>query len=405
MPTGPAARVADNVLHPIPPMLGPGPGSLNVLIGGKPSWRGVPAGAAAAIQSAKASSDATIKVAEAATMAASGSLAFPAVKAAEEATKAAAAASMGSMISGVAGGADVHMCGTPLPLPPHGPGVVIDGSPTVLINGLQACRMGDTIVEAVGPPNKIAMGCPTVIIGDGGGGSAAAPAPLALEAPKGAAPPGAAGTAGSAGSPASAAAGQSAAAGPGATTAAGGASRASAGGGGGAVAASQQDLRALAASDGASAEQVAARKKVANDFYDAHGMTRADRAGHLKGIDFTKPVSVETVPAGTTMYQFQGNPPHYGSYFSKDPNVKPGDLGIEPRRLVPASGNTPPRFVTKQSVGVSSLQPHTALRSTAAPIDPKWDVPIADERKFAKGGGEQFYSPSLQRDLNGPRRA
>jgi uncharacterized Zn-binding protein involved in type VI secretion len=42
---------------------------------------------------------------------------------------------------------------------------VIDGSQTVLINGLQASRMGDTIVEAVGPPNKIAKGEATVLIG------------------------------------------------------------------------------------------------------------------------------------------------------------------------------------------------------------------------------------------------
>jgi uncharacterized Zn-binding protein involved in type VI secretion len=42
---------------------------------------------------------------------------------------------------------------------------VIDGSATVLINNLPACRLGDTIIEAVGPPNKIVMGEPTVIIG------------------------------------------------------------------------------------------------------------------------------------------------------------------------------------------------------------------------------------------------
>jgi uncharacterized Zn-binding protein involved in type VI secretion len=42
---------------------------------------------------------------------------------------------------------------------------VIDGSATVLINFLPACRQGDTIIEAIGPPNKIAMGLPTVIIG------------------------------------------------------------------------------------------------------------------------------------------------------------------------------------------------------------------------------------------------
>jgi uncharacterized Zn-binding protein involved in type VI secretion len=43
--------------------------------------------------------------------------------------------------------------------------VVIDGSQTVLINNLPACRMGDTILEAVGPPNKIVKGEMTVIIG------------------------------------------------------------------------------------------------------------------------------------------------------------------------------------------------------------------------------------------------
>ena len=46
-----------------------------------------------------------------------------------------------------------------------GPGVVIDGSATVFINGLPACRQGDTVIEALGPPNKIAMGMPTVQIG------------------------------------------------------------------------------------------------------------------------------------------------------------------------------------------------------------------------------------------------
>ena len=59
----------------------------------------------------------------------------------------------------------MHACTTPWPLPPHGPGVVIDGSATVMIQNMPACRMGDTIVEAIGPPNKIVMGCPTVIVG------------------------------------------------------------------------------------------------------------------------------------------------------------------------------------------------------------------------------------------------
>jgi uncharacterized Zn-binding protein involved in type VI secretion len=135
------------------------------MIGFLPAWRGVPAAAAAALQAAKQVSDAAIKTAEAATVAAAGTPGAPAAKAAEEATKATAAATMGSMITSMAAGADIHVCPLPLPIPPHGPGVVIDGSQTVLINNLPACRVGDTVLEAVGPPDKIVMGCTTVIVG------------------------------------------------------------------------------------------------------------------------------------------------------------------------------------------------------------------------------------------------
>ena len=58
------------------------------------------------------------------------------------------------------------MCATPSPVPPHGPGVVIDGSQTVLINNLPACRLGDTVLETLGPPDKITGGGLTVFIGD-----------------------------------------------------------------------------------------------------------------------------------------------------------------------------------------------------------------------------------------------
>lgn len=161
----PAARILDPVNHPLPPVLTGGPGSPNVLIGFKPAWRGVLAAIAAALQAAKKVSDQVIQTAQAATAAAAGTPGLPAAKAAEEAAKASCAAAMGSMITGAAAGADVHVCATPFPIPPHGQGVVIDGSKTVLINFLPACREGDTVLEAIGPPNKIAKGEPTVLIG------------------------------------------------------------------------------------------------------------------------------------------------------------------------------------------------------------------------------------------------
>lgn len=165
MPTGPAARVTDNVVHPLPPVLSPGPGSTNVLIGFLPAWRGMPLAAVAALQSAKTVADTAIQTAVAATAAAAGTPGLPAAKAAEELAKTTALSSMSSAITSAAGGADIHACVTPLPVPPHGPGLVIDSSATVMINNLPACRMGDTILEAIGPPNKIAKGETTVIIG------------------------------------------------------------------------------------------------------------------------------------------------------------------------------------------------------------------------------------------------
>lgn len=165
MPKGPAARITDLVQHPLPPVLTGGPTAVTVLIGFLPAWRGINPAAAMALQAAKKVSEAAITVAETATKAAAGTPGLPAAKAAEEAVKAGAAAAMGSMISGAAAGTDIHVCATLLPIPPHGPGVVITPSATVMIAGQPAARQGDTILEAVGPPNKIMKGELTVIIG------------------------------------------------------------------------------------------------------------------------------------------------------------------------------------------------------------------------------------------------
>lgn len=59
---------------------------------------------------------------------------------------------------------DFHACPLVTGVVPHVGGVVALGSLTVLIGGLPAARLGDSIVE-VGPPNAIAMGCLTVLIG------------------------------------------------------------------------------------------------------------------------------------------------------------------------------------------------------------------------------------------------
>jgi uncharacterized Zn-binding protein involved in type VI secretion len=165
MPQGPAARITDNVMHPLPPVLIPGPGSMNVLIGCLPAWRGIPLFAAAALQAAKTVSDIAIKAAEVATVAAAGTPGAPVAYAAEQTAKSVALAALSTAINAMAGMSDIHMCVTPSPMPPHGPGVVVDGSQTVMINNMPACRLGDTVIEPLGPPNKIMKGEFTVIIG------------------------------------------------------------------------------------------------------------------------------------------------------------------------------------------------------------------------------------------------
>jgi uncharacterized Zn-binding protein involved in type VI secretion len=180
MPKGPVARITDAVVHPLPPVLTGGPPAVTVLIGMLAAWKGIPLALAAGVQAAQQASESAIKTAEgvavaaeAAAVAAAPTPGGPAAataaataRATAESLKASSAASMSATIAAAAaGGASQHMCATPWPLPPHGPGVVIDGSSTVMIQKMPACRLGDTIVEAIGPPNKIVMGCVTVIVG------------------------------------------------------------------------------------------------------------------------------------------------------------------------------------------------------------------------------------------------
>ncbi|MFL6332153.1 MAG: PAAR domain-containing protein [Pyrinomonadaceae bacterium] len=60
--------------------------------------------------------------------------------------------------------ADFHACPLVTGVVPHVGGVVAMGSATVLIGGLPAARVGDMTVES-GPPNSIAVGEMTVMIG------------------------------------------------------------------------------------------------------------------------------------------------------------------------------------------------------------------------------------------------
>lgn len=160
MPGMPAARVGDLTAHGSP--LAVGPGSMNVLIGSQPAWRGITAAQAAALAATFAQGMKNIAKASAAQAAAAGTPGAPAAAVNLAKTVAGAVADMASLMASFA--ADIHTCPIVKVLIPDGPGVVINGSQTVLINGLAACRIGDIIQEATSV-NTIAMGLPTVLIG------------------------------------------------------------------------------------------------------------------------------------------------------------------------------------------------------------------------------------------------
>jgi len=164
----PAARITDLVLHPLPPVLTGGPTAVTVIIGFLPAWRGIGPAVAAGLSNGKIESEKKIKKAELATEAAKGvgnPAAITAAEANEKKVKFEEQAKMAATILAAAAMTDIHNCATFPPLPIHGPGVDIKPSTTVIIRGMPAARQGDEILEAIGPPNFIMMGCPTVLIG------------------------------------------------------------------------------------------------------------------------------------------------------------------------------------------------------------------------------------------------
>src|SRR5215510_4371864 len=88
---------------------------------------------------------------------------------------------------------DFHACPIVKGLIPDVGGMIMLGSPTVLINSMMACRVMDMVVEIPGGPNPVVMGATNVCIGDAGVvapsvGAPAVPISKALAASLGALP-------------------------------------------------------------------------------------------------------------------------------------------------------------------------------------------------------------------------
>jgi|SRR5580692_10143743 uncharacterized Zn-binding protein involved in type VI secretion len=68
---------------------------------------------------------------------------------------------------------DMHVCPQVTGVVPHVGGPLILGSFTVITGFMPQSRVGDVLV-CVGPPDAVAMGCETVMVGMAGGGAGAA---------------------------------------------------------------------------------------------------------------------------------------------------------------------------------------------------------------------------------------
>lgn len=173
----PAAYAGCPVEHPVPMILS-GPGCATVLIEDKNAWIALPYGydemtadpkadrirhrpETEALRAKRKETRRAIGMAEETAKAA------PTAEnlAAAEAAKVAALELMTAAIKGCAGLADIHTCETLYPTPPHGPGLVVDAEATVFHAGYPLAREGDTILEAIGPLNRIFAGAASVLLG------------------------------------------------------------------------------------------------------------------------------------------------------------------------------------------------------------------------------------------------
>jgi RHS repeat-associated protein len=126
-----------------------------------------------------------------------------------------------------------------------------------------------------------------------------------------------------------------------------------------------------------SADLVAARQSLAQQFYQDAGWPADRIANHLQGIDFSQPVDVITVPQGTQVVQYQIPGQPVGNYFAPV-GTQANGLGIY------TSGRVGSIFTATEDT--------TVLRSTAASVNNTWEVPGWNIQ--APGGNTQLFSPN-----------
>ena len=119
------------------------------------------------------------------------------------------------------------------------------------------------------------------------------------------------------------------------------------------------------------------RQTIAHDFYQTAGFSSEKMLSHLRGIDFTKPVTIVDLPAGKEFIQYRLPNAPLGLYCA-EPGTPAFGLGIYTSGLE-----------TRQVV-LSDLT--HALRSTTADIKVDWE--LQSWRIIAPGGEVQYFIPN-----------
>lgn len=133
-------------------------------------------------------------------------------------------------------------------------------------------------------------------------------------------------------------------------------------------------------------------RNTATEFFKSQGYAPNDYESYLNGIDFTKPVYVETVNKGKTLWQYQVPGGRQGMWYSPTPNVIPTQLGINPLGQIYKTETVVPKVINIYR----STDKATLLRSTSFPALDTWSVPpqpfqtIGGARQMTTGQKELF---------------
>jgi len=128
-----------------------------------------------------------------------------------------------------------------------------------------------------------------------------------------------------------------------------------------------------------------ANQKTAYDYFKSKGYTNERTKEFMNGIDFNKPVYVESINSGKKLWQYQVPDRHQGNWYSFTQKVKPTELGINPNGTIPGTKIT----TAKQLNMHQTKQKAEFLRSTAASVVDDWSGPPF----LTKGGARQLFTP------------